>query len=98
MIELDKAEAILIDSETNEILLTAKPLRTSSIEQLPKKKYRVEIKAGGGQVFTRYTDYFDISDDGKTIHMEGMKAEGCQIKVNFDKTSLLLKERGELLG
>ncbi|MFJ3388834.1 hypothetical protein [Lysinibacillus sp. NPDC086135] len=87
MIDLDKAEVLLVDSETNEVLLTAKPLRTISIKQLPKKKFKVEIKTEDGQVFTRYTDYFDISDDGKTIHMEGMKAEGCEI--NFDKTSLL---------
>lgn len=85
---LDKAEALLIDSVTNEVLLTAKPLLNSSIKQVPKKKYKVEIKTEDGQVFTRYTDYFDISDDGKTIHMEGMKAEGCEINT-LNKTSLL---------
>lgn len=88
--ELDKVDVLLVNSETNEILLTGKPLLTSSIEQLPKKKYRVEIKTKDGKVIERYTDFFEISDDGKTIHMEGMKAEGCEINT-LNKTSLLLQ-------
>lgn|GEM_PF-5233144 len=75
MIELDEAEAILIDSETNEILLTAKPLRTSDLEKLPMKKYHVEFKTEDGQVFTRYTDYFEKDDENKVIHIEGLKIE-----------------------
>ncbi|MDC6267303.1 hypothetical protein [Lysinibacillus fusiformis] len=51
--ELDKAEALLVDSETNEVLLTAKPLLTSSIERLPKKNYRVEIKTEDGETIVR---------------------------------------------
>lgn len=84
---LDKAEAMLEDSKTNEVLFTGKPLLTSNIEQLPKKKYRGEIKTEDGQTITRYTDFINIDEDNKTIHMEGMKAEGCEI--NFNKTSLL---------
>lgn len=85
--ELDKVDVLLVNSETNEVLLTGKPLLTSSIEQLPKKKYRVEIKTEDGETITRYTDFINIDEDNKTIHMEGMKAEGCEIK--FNKTSLL---------
>lgn len=86
---LDKAEALLVDSETKEVLLTVKPLLTSSIVQAPKKKYKFEFKTEDGETFTRYLDFINIDEDNKTIYLEGMKIEMDEMIINFDKTSLL---------
>jgi len=86
---LDTGEALLVDSETNEVLLMGKPLLTSSIEQVPKKKYKIEFKTEDGETITRYSDFINIDEDNKTIYLEGMKIEMDEMIINFDKTSLL---------
>lgn len=87
--QLDTAEALLVDSETNEVLLTGKPLLTSSIEQAPRKKYKIELKTEDGETITGYSNFINIDEDNKTIYLEGMKIKMDEMIINLDKTSLL---------
>lgn len=70
----------LINSETNKEVFAGESLTSSNTERLAKKKYKVKIKTKDGEVIEKYTDFIDFSDNGKIIHMEGMKVEGFEKK------------------